>query len=101
MPQNPIATRNFPYPRPTRALNITVPTLVDTASGTISRVIVQVAGSAPGAINDSATIGGAAAANQIGVIPNTVGSAVFECPYVNGLVVTPGIGQTLAVVYTP
>lgn len=89
------------------ALNITAATLIEvtqTAGGVYRpvravRVNVLVAGSAPGSVNDSATIAGAAAANQIFVIPNTVGSYLIDWPCFAGMVVTPGTGQTIAVCY--
>ncbi|MBV8656615.1 MAG: hypothetical protein JO142_02210 [Burkholderiales bacterium] len=59
----------------------------------------MVAGSAPGSVNDAATIASAAVANLVYVIPNTVGSVLVDWPCFNGLVVTPGTGQTVAVTY--
>ena len=49
-----------------------------------------------------ATVGGVATANQILTAPNTVGllaGMTRGLPFANGLVVTPGTGQTLAVFY--
>ena len=79
--------------------NLTAATLVKAGAGRIIKFAVIVAGSAAGTINDSATTGGAAAANEIAVIPNTVGIYSLEWPTVNGLVVVPGTGQTVAVSY--
>lgn len=64
-----------------------------------ARVSVIVAGSAAGGVFDAATTGAAATANQIFVIPNTVGIYTLDWPVNNGLVVTPGTGQTVAVSY--
>ena len=87
------------------ALNITTPQLLDTTGVSsyvprrISHVHVLVAGSTAGSVNDSATIAGAAVANQVYAIPNTVGVYIIDFPMINGIVVTPGTGQTVAVSY--
>lgn len=87
------------------ALNITTPTLLD-ATGVssysarrISHVHVLVAGSTAGSVNDSATVAGASASNQVYAIPNVVGIYLVDFPCMNGIVVTPGTGQTIAVSY--
>ena len=81
------------------ALDITTATLVDTMGGRIGKVSVLVAGSAPGSVNDSATVGGVATSNQIAVIPNTVGIYNIDMPTFHGLVITPGTGQSVSVSY--
>lgn len=78
-------------------LNIAAATLIKAAPGKLVTVSVVVAGTTAGSVNDSATIVGAAAANQIGALPNTVGVFTFWFPFFSGLVITPGTGQTLAV----
>ena len=80
-------------------LNLTTSTLVKAGHGRIARVSVLVAGSGAGSVNDSATTGGAATANEIAVIPATVGVYQIDFPYTNVLVVVPGTGQTVAVSY--
>lgn len=80
-------------------LNITDARLVKNVAGRLVRVNVLVAGSAAGTAYDSATTGGVATANTIAIIPNTVGSYLIDTPTTNGIVVTPGTGQTIAVVY--
>lgn len=79
--------------------NITAATVVKATKGTLVKVSVIVAGSAAGTVNDVATTGGAAVGNQIGTIPNTVGTYEFQWPCGTGIVVVPGSGQTLAVSY--
>ena len=79
--------------------NVTADTLVKAKSGRVAKVSVIVAGSAPGAIHDSATIGAAAAANEIAVIPNTVGVYNIDFPVSNGIVIKAGTGNTIAVSY--
>lgn len=81
------------------ALNITAATLLKAGRGYIVRISVIVAGTA-GTINDAATVGAAATANEIGAIPATVGVVPFEFPYFAGLVITPGAGQTVSVAYS-
>lgn len=81
-------------------LNITAPTLVKLGPGRLFKVSVVVAGSATGTVNDCATTGAAAAANQFGTTPNAVGTTPFNWPCLSGIVVVPGTGQTLAVSYT-
>jgi len=79
--------------------NITAATLVKAGAGRVAKVSVVVAGSGAGSINDAATIGTAAAANEIAVIPATVGIINIDFPVSNGIVLTPGTGQTLAISY--
>ncbi len=80
--------------------NITTATIVKATSGRLMKVSVIVAGSATGTVNDVATTGAAAAVNQIGTVPQSVGTTTFDWPCADGLVVVPGSGQTLAVSYT-
>lgn len=87
-------------------LNITVATVVDAtttasyATRRINRVNVVVAGSAPGSVNDAATVAAVSSpANQVFVIPNVAGTYWLDTPCINGIVVTPGTGQTVAVIY--
>jgi hypothetical protein len=79
--------------------NITTATVIKALPGRVFRVNVQVAGSTTGTVNDCATTGAAAAANQIAVIPETVGPLVLEWPCATGIVVVPGTGQTISVSY--
>ena len=93
----PVGTKN--------ALNITTPQLLDTTGASsysarrISHVHVLVAGSAPGSVNDAATVAAAGSNNQVFVIPNTLGIYLVDFPCMAGIVVMPGTGQTLAVSY--
>ena len=81
-------------------LDVTAAAVVKATSGILVSVSVIVAGSATGTVNDVATTGGAAAANQFGTIPNTVGTYTWNWPCGTGIVVVPGAGQTLAVSYS-
>lgn len=82
------------------ALNVTAATVLKSAAGICVSVSVVVAGSAAGTVNDVATTGGAAAANQFGTIPNAVGTYDFNWPCGTGITIVPGAGQTLAVSFT-
>ena len=82
------------------SFNITSPTVIKTGVGRVARVSVIVAGSTNGTINDVATTGGAAAANQLYTIVDTVGNYVVDMPVSTGLVVVPGTGMTVAVSYS-
>jgi len=79
--------------------NVTADTLVKAKSGRVAKVSVIVAGSVAGSVNDAATIGGAATANEIAVIPNTVGVYNIDFPVSNGIVIKAGTGNTIAVSY--
>jgi len=101
MPQGPIAVQNVPaVPGPQKTkLNITTQTVLKAAPGDVVRVVVQAAGSATGTINDCATTAAVSTANQVAVIPETVGPIDLEFPCLVGIVVTPGTGQSVAVSY--
>jgi hypothetical protein len=90
----------------TRTLNITeakvvavVPADFAAAHCRIVRVQVLVAGSAPGAVYDAETTGGNSVANQVGAVPSAIGSYLIDMPCQFGILVVPGVGQTLAVSY--
>jgi hypothetical protein len=76
---------------------VTGATVVATGVGRINRVNVVVAGSAAGAVYDAATVPAGTAATQLISLPNTLGSYPIDMQFTNGLLVTPGAGQTLAV----
>lgn len=80
--------------------NITGPTVVKALPGRAVRFSVIVAGTGVGSINDCATTGAAAVANQIAVTPTTVGTYPLEWPATAGIVVVPGTGQTIAIAYS-
>ena len=80
-------------------LNITSATVVKATPGRVFKLSVIVAGAATGTINDCATAGAAAASNQIGTSPTTLGTIDFNWPMATGIVVVPGTGQTLAVTW--
>jgi hypothetical protein len=99
-PANAHVMRQQPEHGQLSSLNITADATVKAAAGRSFKVSVIVAGSAAGALHDCATTGAAAAANQVGVIPNTVGVYDFNWPHATGIVIKIGTGQTLAISYS-
>lgn len=77
---------------------LTAATLVKTGSGRIASVSVVVAGSAAGRIYDASSA--SATSGSVYSIPATAGVYVVNFPFVNGLVVAPGTGQTISVSYS-
>lgn len=83
-----------------QSYNITAAKAVKASAGRLFKISVLVAGSAAGAAHDCAATGDAATANQIAVIPNTVGIYTVDWPCATGIVIAPGSGQTIAVSYS-
>jgi hypothetical protein len=81
------------------ALNIKVPTVVSTRPGRLLRLSVVRAGTTPGAVYDAETLAGTVAASRIATIPRTIAMYDVEWPCDFGIVVVPGAGQVLAVVF--
>lgn len=108
MSQNPIAVYSQFPGGISRALNVTAATVIKANPGQVYRIFVSAPGTTSGAltINDAATVGAAAAANQIVSIPFgslTAGQVItLECPCVNGIVVSavPGGSPVYAVTYS-
>lgn len=77
---------------------ITVTTTLKTSAARLKSVSVIVAGAA-GTINDCATTGAVASSNAVAGTPAAIGNQVWQTPLdlVNGLTVSPGAGQTVAV----
>lgn len=98
MPQGPFQTTVLSTANKS-ALNISANTVVKATNGFVVRVSVVVAGSAAGSVNDAATVAAATSANEIAVIPDTVGTYSIEFPAFSGIVVKPGTGQTVAISY--
>lgn len=79
--------------------NITSSTLAMAGAGWLLRVNVVATGVTAGAVHDCAATGDASAANKIASIPATVGTYEIKFPVTTGLVVVPGAGQTVAVMW--
>ena len=77
--------------------NVIAPTVIKAVGGRVAKVSVVVAGSTAGAVHNVATVAAAAAANQIAVVPDTVGVYDINMPCGAGIVVVPGTDQVLAV----
>lgn len=78
--------------------NITTATLVQSGQGRIARMVVVTAGSGTGAVYDAASA--TATSDQLLTIPTTVGVVEANIPVNNGIVVAPGTGQTVAIIYS-
>ena len=81
-------------------LDVTAATVIKSSAGRSFKVVVLVAGSAAGALYDAASTTGNTIANQLMVIPTTVGVYTIDAPHANGIVLAPGTGQTLAIIYS-
>lgn len=81
------------------ALNIKVPTVVSTRPGRLLRVSVVRAGTKPGAVHDAEALAGAVASSRIATIPRTIAMYDVDWPCDFGIVVVPGAGQVLAVMF--
>jgi hypothetical protein len=88
-----------PYGGSLSALNVTASTVIKAKPGTLFRVNVTTAGSAPGNVYDTTTVAGAAASNLIAQIPNTVGTYEFEWPCKSGIVYVLGTAQVVSIAY--
>jgi hypothetical protein len=101
MPQGPIAVQNVLNPKAKSVLNVTTATVIKNGAGTLLGLTVVVAGSATGTVND-VNSNAPTASNEMLVIPESVGPIPVPgagWPFVNGLLIVPGTGQTIAVVY--
>lgn len=81
--------------------NITSAATILAAPGWIVNVIVVIAGSAAGSVNDCATTGAVSVNNQIIALPTAAGSVLMNWPCLVGITVTPGTGQTISIAYEP
>ena len=79
-------------------LDLTAATVVQVGAGRVGRVSVLVAGAA-GALYDGASTSGNTAANEIAVIPATVGNITIDFPFTTGLVYIPGASQIASITY--
>ena len=84
------------------AFDITTETEIKVGPGTLVGLIVLVAGTATGSINDQSGTGGETVSDQMFVIPETVGTVNLPSggiPFTNGLVIEPGAGQAIVALY--
>jgi|SRR5579862_7153867 len=101
MPQGPIPVSQVPRigGNSTKLFIQNAPVLVKAAAGVIATVVVLAAGSATGTINDCTATAAAVTANEVAVIPQTVGPIVLNFPCTTGICVSPGTGQQVSVSY--
>lgn len=78
--------------------SITTATLVKSGQGRIARLVVVVAGSGTGSVYDASAA--TATNDMLLTIPTTIGIVEANIPVNNGIVVAPGTGQTVAIVYS-
>jgi hypothetical protein len=100
MPQGPIQTFDYTDGNKT-ALNVNQPTLVKSGGGMLASINVVTAGTGVGTIYDSNSTANCTTANAIAPVPDTAGgtTVALGIPVQNGIVVQPGAGQMLTVVY--
>jgi len=82
------------------SLTVTAQTLVVTGKGYLVAFSVTVAGSANGTINNAQTTALAAAGNALCATPTTVGVYACGLVFTDGLVISPGTGQSVNVTYS-
>lgn len=80
------------------AKNVSTATVVKTGTGRLVSVSITTGGSATGYIYDG-TIA-TSTSNPVFAIPNTIGIIQIGIPLLYGLVVAPGSGQVVTVVYS-
>lgn len=91
---------NAPTPQGNQsALNITAATVIKAGPGVVVSIGVLVVGTSVGTVNDCLTTGAAAVTNQVAPIPEAVGTYAIGALCATGIVVVPGTGQTLAVMF--
>lgn len=84
-------------------LGITAPTVVKSGPGVVLQVVEIVSGSRSGGVYDATSLTGNSAANQVAVIgsPGPANDLLpINMPCINGIVVIPGTGQTVAISYS-
>ena len=82
------------------SLTVTAQTLIVTGRGYLVAFSVIVAGTASGTVSNAQSAALVAAGNALCAVPTTIG--VYPCGLVftDGLVVTPGTGQSVNVTYS-
>ena len=83
------------------SVTVTAATVIYAGKGYLVNFSIVVAGSAAGTINNAGAIGSVAASNALCATPATVGIVKVGQVFSDGLVVTPGTGQSINVTYSP
>lgn len=84
----------------TTSSTVTSSTFIIAGRGRLISFSVVVAGSASGLIYNAGTPTGGAAANALVATPTTIGLYNVNMIFTDGLVVTPGTGQSINVTYS-
>jgi hypothetical protein len=98
MPQGPIAVNAVSNAK--NKLNITAPTVIKAAPGTIGKLIFNVASTTAPAVHDSATTTGIGLTTQVwaGATATAAQTIVpLDFPCESGIVVVPGTGANVTV----
>lgn len=82
------------------SLEISASTYFQTSYGWVGKISVIVAGTTTGTVYDTTSVASAGVGNRLAIIPNTVGIYTINMPVNNGIVVTPGSGQIVAMSYS-
>jgi hypothetical protein len=80
---------------------VTTSTVVITGAGYLVNFSVVIAGSAPGMIYNASSTGGVAASNALCAVPDVIGIYKAGQTYSNGVVISPGTGQSINITYAP
>lgn len=84
----------------TTSATVTAQTVIATGQGRLVNISVVVAGTTAGTVNNAQIVANITAANVVVAIPNTIGVYQCGCNFTNGLIVTPGTGQSVNVTYS-
>ena len=96
---NNLTNSNLKFQGTATSATVTASTLVIKGTGRLVNFAVLVAGSAVGGIYNSSSIAGETPANQLVTTPMTIGVYSAGMIFQNGLVITPGTGQSINVTY--
>ena len=79
---------------------VTSPTVIFFGKGYLVSFSVVVAGSADGTIYDYNSVTSPPAANALSAVPNVIGIYKAGQIFLNGLVISPGTGQSINITYS-
>lgn len=81
------------------ALGLKTGTIVKSTAGVVVQVNVITAGSSTGSIYDTASTAGGTTANEVAVVPSSVGPVLLQFPCLVGISYVPGTGQVASISY--
>ena len=79
---------------------VTGSTAVVVGAGRLVSFSLVVAGSSTGLVHDASSTANASAANALVAVPNTIGVYQVGSRFSKGVVIVPGIGQSINVTYS-